>query len=229
MTARIYNCKSEEVPVIGRYVLFVLKRDWADFAAYLPKLFADGYVTGFEQKIVDVNNLLNPQSETVERKNTTSHLYSVMDGLIEPADKVAGYIRFTKGAIPVSAKDFGLTALKHKVRSKDSEGVLKNLRTVIANIELYRTQLIEQGCDEKTITHFSDALTAIETDNQRQFEIVSKRKTIVENNVNLINDLYKTIIEICDVGKTIYKGKNELKVRDYTFTELKKAVRITKS
>jgi hypothetical protein len=165
----------------------------------------------------------------VELKNTTSRLYSVMDGLIEPADKMKGYIKFTKGAIPMSVKDFGLTALTRKVHSKDSEGVLKNLRTVITNIELYRSQLIEQGCDEKTITHFSDALTAIETDNQRQYEIGRKRKTIVENNINLINDLYKTIMEICDVGKAIYKGKNELKVKDYTFTELKKAVRITKS
>jgi hypothetical protein len=165
----------------------------------------------------------------VELKNTTSRLYSVMDGLIEPADKMKGYIKFTKGAIPMSVKDFGLTTLKQKVHSKDSEGVLKTLHTVIANIKLFRPQLIEQGCDEKTIAQFSDALTAIETDNQRQYEIASKRKTIVENNINLINDLYKTIIEICDVGKTIYKGKDELKVKEYTFNELKKAVRIPKS
>jgi translation elongation factor EF-1beta len=229
MTARIYNCKSEEVPVIGRYVSFSLKRDLADFAAYLPKLFTEEYVAGFEQKIDDVNNLLNPQSETVELKNTTNRLYSFMDSLVDPVDKVKGYIKFTKGAIPVSVKDFGLTALKRKVHSKDAEGVLKNLRTVIANIELYRSQLIEQGCDEKTIAQFSNALTEIEADNQRQFEIVSKRKTIVKNNVNLINDLYKTIMEICDVGKAIYKGKNELKVKDYTFTELRKSVRIVKS
>jgi hypothetical protein len=226
MATRIFNCKSEEVPVIGNYLLFVLKRDFTDFSTYLPKIFTNEYVVGFEQKIVDVNSLLNPQAETVELKNATNRLYSLMDGLIEPVNNVIGYVKFTKGAIPVSVKDFGLTALKQKLHSKDAEGVLKNLRTVVSNLERYRSQLIEQGFDENMSARFINAIAAIEADNQLQFEIVSKRKTIVENNTGLINDLYKIIIEVCNVGKAIYKGKDNLKVKDYTFSELKKSVRI---
>jgi hypothetical protein len=226
MIARIYKCKDEEVPVIGNFLLFSLKRDFADFVAFLPKIFTNDYIPGFERKIADVNSLLNPQAETVELKNTTNRLYSLMDSLIEPADNITGYINLTKGAVPVSAKDFGLTSLKQKLRSRDAEGVLKNLRTVIANFELYRFQLREQGFDESTvIVRFTDAIPAIEADNQRQFEIISKRKTIVEKNTSLINDLYKTIIEVCNVGKTIYKGKSDLKVKEYTFKKLKKNVR----
>jgi hypothetical protein len=221
----MYNCKNEEVPVIAGYLLFALRRDIADFAAYLPKIFTERYVAGFEQKIADVNNLLNPQTETVELKNTTSRLYSLMDGLVEDVDKMKGYIKFTKGVIPISVKDFGLTALKQKLHSKDAEAVLKNLRTVIANIELYRPQLREHGCDENAVARFHNALFAIDADNQRQFEIVNRRKTTVENNINLVNDLYKTIIEICNVGKTLYKGKDDLKAKNYTFGELKKSVR----
>ncbi|MDR0605458.1 MAG: hypothetical protein LBG80_14255, partial [Bacteroidales bacterium] len=123
---------------------------------------------------------------------------------------------------------FGLTALKQKLRSRDSEGVLKNLRTVTTNLETYRSQLSEQGFDQSLITRFTDALTFIDADNQHQFEIVNRRKTIVANNIELVNDLYKTIIEICDVGKAIYKSKDALKVKDYTFSELKKNVRNTK-
>jgi hypothetical protein len=225
MVLRIYNCKNEEVPVIGRFLVYPLRRDIKEFSAFLPKIFTNDYIVVFEQKIEDVNNLINPQAETVELKDATNHMYLVMDGLIVPIDMVSGYIKFTKGAIPISVRDFGLTALKQKIRSRDSEGVLKNLRIVNNNLEKYRSQLVGQGFDENIITRFTEALPAIEADNQRQFEIVNRRKEIVENNIGTINDLYKTIIEICNVGKVLYKGKNDLKVKDYTFAELKKNVR----
>jgi hypothetical protein len=226
MTTQIYNCKREEVPVIGRYILFPLKRDFNDFSTFLPKIFTNDYIPNLERKIDEVNNLLNPQIETVELKNTTNRLYLTMDGLIDPANRLAGYVNFAKNAVQISAKDFGLTPLKRRIHARDAEGVLQNLRLVIANIEKYRPQLVEYGLSEDIVERFTQALTAIETDNQQQFEIVSRRKTIVENNMAVINDLYKTIIEVCNVGKTLYKGKNDMRVKDYTFNELKKKVRI---
>jgi hypothetical protein len=222
----MYNCKSEEVPVMGGYVVFGLKRDFRDFSRFLPRIFTPDYVPNFEQKIADVNNLLNPHDETVELKETTGRMYSTMDGLIEPINKIVGYIKFTNGAIPISAKDFGLTTLKQKLHSKDAEGALKNLRTVIANIEKYRVQLTEQGLADDVVDRFKNALSVIEINNQLQFEIIAKRKSIVEKNVSLINDLYKIIIEVCKIGKAIYKGNDDLKAKDYTFSELKKKVRI---
>jgi hypothetical protein len=228
MAERIYQGKGEEIPVIGNYLLFNLKNDFPEFNAYLPKVFTEDFIVNLEKQVVDVNNLFNPQIETVELKNVTAKLYSTMDGLKEPIDKVSGYLKFTKGAIPISAKDFGLTPLKQKTHAKDAEGVLKYLRIVIDNLQRYQGQLIEQGLTNDIIESFTLALTPIETENQKQFEIITKRKKIVDNNVNLINNLYKTIIEICNVGKTIYKGKNDLKVKDYTFNELKKKVRTVK-
>jgi hypothetical protein len=226
MTERMYNCKNEEIPVIGGYVLFGLKRDFNDFSLFLPKVFTPDYINGFEGKIVEVNSLLNPNDETVELKDTTGKLYSALDSLIEPVDKIIGYVKFTKGAIPISVKDFGLTTLKQKVRSRDAEGALKNIRTVVANLEKYRNELVEQGFDENLIATFNNNLTIIETKNQRQFEIINNRKNIAEKNVKLINDLYKIIIEVCNVGKSLYKGKDDIKVKDYTFSELKKKVRV---
>jgi hypothetical protein len=225
MIARSYNCKDEEIPVIGGYLLFVVRRDMPELVAYLPGLFTNEYVAGMEKKITDVSNLLNPKNETVELKTVTTSLYGWMDGLVEPLNKVKVYLDFAKGAIPVSVKDFGITALKRSIHSKDSEGVIKNLRSVSENLERYRAQLMERGFDGNIVVHFENSLRAIEAENQRQFEIVSNRKAIVESNVGLINDLYANIIEICNIGKMMYKGKNELKVKEYTFNQLRKSVR----
>jgi hypothetical protein len=50
--AYIFNCKIEEIPVIGGYVVFGLKRDFVDFSTFLPKVFTNEYVAGFEQKVI---------------------------------------------------------------------------------------------------------------------------------------------------------------------------------
>jgi hypothetical protein len=224
MVSRNYNCKSEEIPAIGGFLLYPLKRDISDFSIYLPKIFNNDYVLNFERKIDEVNNLLNPKSETVDLKNTTNNLYVAMDGLIEPVDLLAGYVKFTN-VVPISVKDFGLTTLKRRIHARDAEGALNDLHSVIGNIEKFRPQLAEQGLTDDIIAKFTQAAASIDAGNRRQFEIMSRRRATVDNNVALINDLYKTIIEVCNVGKTLYKGKNDTKLKDYTFNELKKKAR----
>ncbi len=46
---RTFNCKDEELPVIGNYVAFSVNRDIADFTAFSP-VFTPEYVTDFRVK-----------------------------------------------------------------------------------------------------------------------------------------------------------------------------------
>ncbi len=76
---RSYNCKDEELPVIGNKVLFSFKRDQADFSGYSPK-FNSNYATELEGKIQTVFDLTVPKSETVQLKVITDGVYTAMDG-----------------------------------------------------------------------------------------------------------------------------------------------------
>jgi hypothetical protein len=93
-------------------------------------------------------------------------------------------------------------------------------------IAQYKDALTKQGLSESVINLFGSAVVSIHDDNQKQYEIVSNRKELVQNNMELFNGLYADIIEICEVGKAIYKGKDAKKVKDYTFSELMKQVRV---
>jgi hypothetical protein len=86
--------------------------------------------------------------------------------------------------------------------------------------------LIKQGLSDAVINLFASAVVSIHDDNQKQYEIVNNRKALVQSNVELFNELYADIIELCNVGKVLNKGKDEKKVKDYTFNELMKQVRI---
>jgi hypothetical protein len=228
MSNQVFRGKGVEIAVIATYLVISLQRVWSEFQKSFPLIITDLYLPDLDKKTQEVNNLVSPQMETVELKNTTNKLYSSMDSLKEPADRVSGYLKVTKGAIPISAKDFGLTPLLQKIRSRDAEGVLQYLRNVINNLKQYHQPLIEQGLTEDVINSFAQALNLIEENNRKQYEIITKRKAIVSDNINIINDLYKTITDICQVGKLLYKGKDPVKVQEYTYSELLKKVRIVK-
>ena len=194
------------------------------FTAFSPK-FDGTYVAAFEAKNVAVIEVLNPRAETVELKAVTDRLYKTMDALLDPIARVEKYVKIASGEISVSVKDFGLPKLRQKIWARDSEGVLEGLKTVNSYLDTYKSALTAHGLSDELITLFATSATLIRDDNQRQYEIVTARKKLVESNLHLFNELYGMIAEVCDMGKVIYRG-NAASRKEYTFTELRKRVRI---
>ena len=225
---RNYNCKDEELPTIGNKVLFSLKRDQADFISYSHK-FENDYVTAFEAKIQVVFDLVEPKSETVQLKIITDSVYTTMDGLIDPINRVSGYMTLGKLNKIISETDFGLTQLRKSIKGRDGENVIKCLHTVNLNLEKFKTELQAQGLSAELVAKFSTAATLITDGKQKQYEIVSNRKLIVQSNLGICNDLYDQISEILSIGKILYKATDAVKLQEYTFSELKKTAKKTSS
>ena len=222
---RTYNCKDEELPVICGYVAYSFRRDLTEFTAFSSN-FSDVYLTGFETTIKLVDELINPRSITVELKETTQRMNSNIQTLLSLTNKAGGYLKLAKNEIAVTPKDFGLSSLKSKIYRKDAEGIMQYARLVKSNLEKHIVPLKANGMPDSFIPDFSSTYAAIGADNQLQFEIISKRKEIASSNIALFNGLYSQMMEICNIGKIIFKGKSKQKYNEYTFTELKKKVRI---
>ena len=221
---RLYNCKDEELPVIGGYVLTNLRRDQAKFLEFSPK-YSDEGLNELEKEINNVAELVNPKSETVELKQITVRLYANMDDVFDKAKYIEGYLTLAKDTIPISAKDFGLTALKLRTKAYDAEGSLHQLRLVNTNIDKYRVPLTAQGMSDELAVSLVTAVASISDDNQKQYEIVNNRKAIVQDNIGMLNQLYQNIMLICSNGKILFRG-DAAKLKGYTFAQLKKSVRI---
>jgi len=220
---RDYNCKDEELPIVSRFAAFSLRRDLDEFAAFSPK-FNEEYATGYESQIAIVSDLVEPQSETTQRKLITNRLFATMAGLIDPINRVTGYIDLTADTLKVSATDFGLTQLRKGINAKDIENVIKSLHLVNASITKYKTELTAQGLSEELANKFVTAAVSIAADKEAQYEILTNRKAIVQNNVSVCNNLYSQLCEIMKVGKILYKATDPVKLQEYTFTDLKKRV-----
>jgi hypothetical protein len=223
--ARNYRCKNEELPVICEHVSFSLKRDSVIFSGYASR-FNESYVADFDGKIVAVNKLVNPTLGTADLKITTTRLYATMDGLQDPAKRLVGYLKLAKNRVLISPADFGLTELRNKLRAKDAEGVLHNLPLVIANIGKFKEPLTAEGLTDDIETQLANAIVSIAQDNERQYEILSGRKALVQDNKEVFNSLGAQLAEICEVGKILFKATNPERAQEYTFAYLLKKVRV---
>jgi hypothetical protein len=224
-TLKDFRCNNEELPVIGGFVSFNLKRDLTDFTAFSPK-FGGNYVIDFDAKIKRCSELVSSKEETAKLKVITTRMYSTMDNLIGHVNSLAIYVKMAKTDIPISVADFCVPPLRKAIHSRDAEAVLQNLHIMNNCIAQYKDALTKQGLSESVINLLGSAVVSIHDDNQRQYEIVSNRKELVQNNMELFNGLYADIIEICEIGKAMYRGKDAKKVKDYTFSELMKQVRV---
>jgi len=225
--SRNYSCKDEELPVISKFALTSFKRDAADFMDYSPR-FNQEYISGFESKITSAINVIEPQSETMERKLITGRLYATMDGLIDPINRLSGYITLAPD-LKMSPADFGLAQLRKGANSRDAENVISSLHLVNTNINKYKENLVAEGMNEALVNQFVDAYNSIDSDKQKQNEILSNRRSIVQNNITLLNDLWDTLSEVFSIGKILYKASDAAKLQDYTFNTLKKQVHGTSS
>jgi len=219
---RNYNCKDEELPVISKFLSNSLKRDLLDFTGYSPR-FNLAYVEGFDAKITYAINLINPQEETIERKLINDGIHSRMSTLIDPINRLNGYISFSSD-IKLSTADFGVSALRSAITSNNAENVMVSLPVVNSNITKYEVALKAQGMSDELIAQFADAALTIDVDYHKQHTIVSNRRGIVQNNIGTFNDLYNQLGEIITVGKILYKSSDPAKLQDYTFSHLKNEI-----
>jgi hypothetical protein len=225
MDVRKFNCKNEELPVIGSFLFGSMKRDILLFGSLSPK-YNEEYLFKFEDKISICSALVNPKEETAEMKMITQRMYTSFVQTHNIVNTLAFYLKLAKGSVPVSAADFGITALRNKLARKDAEGVLQNLHIVIGQTQRYQMALEEKGMPKSFIDQMNALHTAIATDNVLQYEIFRKRRELVESNMNTMNDLYAQIQEICEAGKLLFKSKDPIKAQEYTFSELVKQVHV---
>ncbi len=222
--SRNFNCKNEELPIICGFSAISLGRDLNDFSAYSPQ-FDSAYLDDYKSKIDAAQELVQPKAETVELKMLNERIYATLDSLVPNINYVEGYLELARKSVALSPTDFGLTQLRKSCRSRDTENVLTQLRTVETNIARYQRQLSEKGLTEALAAKFTEAGITLANDRKTKYEIVSSRMALVQSNMAVLNELSDLLAEICRIGKILFKQTDKAKLNDYTVSYLLKQVR----
>lgn len=221
--SRSYTCRNDELPVLARFLLFSFRRDAGDFSAFSPK-FDEVYQQQFEQRIVQVDEVIEPKSELAQQKALNEKITVELNNLRDPLNHFAAYVDLARAELPIAADGFGIDELRKVIRAHDLEKVIRCLHTTSTTATTHFETLSRYGCKQDLIQLFNNTANSISASKQLLYEMMVNRRNIVQNNQALFNELYEQMTEIMNIGKVLYKSSNPNKAKEYVFTELLKRV-----
>jgi hypothetical protein len=225
-TNRKFNCKEEELLPISKFVLFSFKRDITDFTTFSNQ-FNDQYVTDLEALITNVENVIEPEADTLALKLNTQQVDQRYTELFQLMNVIEGYLKLSKNETGITSAAFGISHVRKSMNKHDIEAVLNGIKIVNGNIQTYGAALEAKGMPATVAKSLQDFQTALAENKQKQFELKTKRAGLVQDNTVLFNRLFEKLSEIFTIGKVLYKTSNSAKYNDYTYTKLIKKVRNT--
>ncbi len=215
--------RKEEKIVIAEIVSGQITVDKTEFTDY-SIIYDDPFIPNYKLKIIEAKGLVTTEILIAEGKVLTEMLYADVDSLKVHMNKLEGYVKRAIG-MTVKASDFGIHEVREKINSKDVEGLLMRLSTVILNAENNMTILDPIGYKAAALTSLKDLKDKIDTENVKQtLHIDAKMKTVDTNNT-VFDELDAITKDVIDAGKRIYKFSNKVKFNEYNYKRLLAKVR----
>jgi hypothetical protein len=216
--------KVEEIPVICKFMYNSYTRDKDDFLNYSDTVFTDLHRTNFLVKINEVEGLTGLMAYWAQMAAITRDLYTNVQLFRPQLNKLEGYVLLAKKNLTIDYKKFGITELRVDIKKKNVEGMLTKIDLVLYNVDQNNAALTAKGMKPATITTITNARKAIAGLNEQQKLKETEKELAVKANWGVIEELWDIALEVMTAGKAMYRVENKIKAKDYSQSQLKKAV-----
>ena len=218
-----FNCKMEEVPAIAGFVKESLIRDLVLFQDYSPE-FSQEFVTRFSTKRSYCLELESSGITTKRLKALTSQLVEKEKALRPLLNKLEGYLNLAGSALDIPAESFGIKAVRDTISKGNDEGVIASMQTVLKNINRNNIVLLTKGLKQEFIDSLSSAVAEIDQLNTQQNSLINERNNTTASNIGEYNELWDMLSTVVTTARSLFRGVDDLKLKEYTVTELLKRV-----
>lgn len=222
METKKFNCKIESLPVIGSFLMLSFEVDSPTFISYSP-MFNEPFASNLKAKINVCANMISVEELQKQQKLVTRSLDTSIKSVRLLMNPLEGYLKIATG-LDVAITDFGIKKVRDGISSKRPEDTISGLKLVTANFLRNKTALVAVGCDPKTDEVLNQAIAELTDLNEQQNVFKNKCVRTTEEIIKEHNQLWDMMNPVFVAGKAIFKGKDEVKLREYTFSTLKRRV-----
>jgi hypothetical protein len=223
MIKKKFNFRLEDLPVLTAFVLTSFEKDKADFKGFSP-VFNEEFITNLQVKQKLCQDLVMPAEVLKQLKAITTSLQEKCNGLRQDLNLAEGYIRLAGAGYDVQAGDAGIKEIRSAISRGNVEGILSKAKTLQNGLKRNETILKAKGMKKELTEKIADEIAGISELNSQQNELKNKRSRVADENAVLFGELWDMLSSILDVGKALYRGNNDIKLREYTVAQLKKRV-----
>ena len=222
------RCRNEELPFLAYYARENFLRDKADFVAHSPE-YETEFLSKFDPQLKLVEEAMATSMVIAQHKSITSRIAKHFDAARNWTNKIENYAKKAFGDAGSQIAAFGFKNLRNDIAVKNDEGTIKRLKELLQHADAHAAVLQPKGFTTALRDSFKAFIDAFETDIKSQTLKIDERKYLVKDNNKEYEALWEMInTDLLETGKVIYKEKNKEKVKDYTYNELIKKIRLAR-
>jgi hypothetical protein len=223
MTTKKFSFKIEELPIVGEFILERVSKDIADFLAY-SSLFTPDYLATIQKKIVVCKEVVASSTVTKELKAVTQQLGNKSKGLRIKMNVLEGYLKIGAKELDILLEDVGLKGVRRDITNNNTEGLILNVQKSLTAVKRNQPVLATKGMKPELIVDIETHVQEIDALNVKQNNMISDRNRLTKSNIESFNDLWDSLHPVLDAAKAIYRGVDDVKLKDYTIAQLKKRI-----
>ena len=220
------DCRIEELPFLTKLVLATLIRDKTLFKNYTPH-YDDALIAAYQALITSASEIIEPKKLMEEKKIITQRIKGHYKAGLNTANRFEEFVTGAReGGLELTVSDFGFKELRKQIKIKNDEGIVREFKSVISNMDDNKASLEAKGYTDEVKAAAIKLIGDLETDSMAQPQKEKSRMKLVQENHGLFNALWRMFTRICKTGRNIAKEQeNNLMQKDYTIAQLKKTVR----
>ena len=219
MEKKKFSSKMENIPVIAGYAITSLERDKEDFYNYSPK-FDDAYVTKAREKQVECYEIIKSGDVLKHQKMVKVNLDAALRKLRLALNRTEGYIKLAHGTLDIQESDFGIKTIRTAIAIKDVERVILQGHTLISHLKRNAAALLLWGLQPEAILALEELINEIDDLNENHNAKKNERSRTATDNVTVFNEMWEIISTIANAGRAMYRGVDNVKLREYTKSHL---------
>ncbi|MFZ4583437.1 MAG: hypothetical protein ACOYM7_12370, partial [Paludibacter sp.] len=191
MEEKKFSCKTENLPVIGSFLLLSFASDKPRFIAYSP-VFNDPFEADFKAKQLVCAGMLTANEVVKLQKEVTVNIEKKLRELRVLLNPLEGYIKMAKG-LDIQASDFGLKQVREGISGKNPELAISGLKSLATSLTRNKTALEAVGYKAASINEITAFITEITDLNEQQNVLKNKRSRTLDEIIKESNALWETM------------------------------------
>jgi hypothetical protein len=223
MKDKKFPFKVEELVPVTESLLNSANKDLNDFSNY-SSVFTTDYLSSIRSKSNACKDVTSSSTLTKELKFVTQQLYDKSKNLRVKINALEGYLELGVDGLDIMIEDVGLKNVRSNIANKNTEGLVLNMQKMLTVVKRNRSALEAKGMKPELIGEIESQIQKIEALNVKQNDMTSDRNRLTKQNISQYNDLWDNLQPILKTAKAIYRGVDDVKLKDYTIRQLRKRI-----
>jgi len=223
MEKKKFNCKMQDIPVMIGFLATSLERDKADFISFSP-LYADPFLANLRDKQNECYEIVKAADVLKHQKVVTTQIDTTLNQVRIFLNKTEAYLKLSKKNLDIEIDDFGIKATRVGIAKYDIEKTISEGRSLVNNLKRNATTLNTVGLKQTGIDEVATVINDLNTLNEKHNALTNDYSRAADDNNALLNEAWELMKMICSTGRALYKGIDDVKLKEYTLSNLQKRV-----